>query len=187
MAYLPRFQWLMCRRASGTCSFITTKKPLCCRRLESVSVLVAAKGDLGSNRCPLPMPRASVHLVTFPSFAYLILERVIPQLFLAGDPIHRPYLTTSSSFAATNTSSPPKRRRVLLILGREMGLELEESDVRLEPVLDVSAHLRFLLSLSESPTVFTAVRTPRSRRCTQPGMVRRGTPFVSRVGNFVRA
>ncbi|CAB1120771.1 unnamed protein product [Ectocarpus sp. CCAP 1310/34] len=30
------------------------------------------------------------------------------------------------------------QRRVLLILGREMGLELEESDVKLEPVLDVS-------------------------------------------------
>eukprot|EP00752_Nemacystus_decipiens_P016060 g14356.t1 len=30
------------------------------------------------------------------------------------------------------------QRRVLLILGREMGLELEETDVKLEPVLDVS-------------------------------------------------
>lgn len=40
--------------------------------------------------------------------------------------------------------SPPSKRRnnrrVVLILGREMGLELEESDVKLEPVLDVSKH-----------------------------------------------
>ncbi|CAN0058261.1 unnamed protein product [Pylaiella littoralis] len=31
------------------------------------------------------------------------------------------------------------QRRVVLILGREMGLELEESDVKLEPVLDASS------------------------------------------------